>query len=419
VDHNLNVLGNSGSLLIPTGAAKDFFDNIVTGLNIACANGTLGLALNELSPQRFQILRNVAFDNYALDLQNLDNELARERNGQGGIDTSGFAIYDSQLGTQLSQIKSRLQAWTPNLGLGLLGGGEMNAPSEINAKRPEAPLNRWNGFLDGGADLGDLDSNRDVNNSSYTTGRVRGGLDYRVSTTVRVGAVFGYGHTEADLDNEGSKAKIDSYTPGLYAAYADKKGFYVNSLATYTRNDYDTTRRIIIPGVNRTASGSTGGNQFGGDINGGYEFHRKNWTFGPNLGLTYVNLAIDRINENGAGVANLYVNQQSAESLRTRLGGTVRYAAPVGSIVLTPHASAFWQHELLNGSQPITSGFQGLPGGAFTIQTTKLDSDTALLGFGLDAELDKTVTLFVDYQAEAGGSTFFGQSASMGVKIGF
>ncbi len=427
IDNNLTVLNNNGSLAMPSGTVKDFFDNIVTGLNAASNGGSLGAALNQLSPQRFEILHNVAFDNYALDMQNLDDELARERNGKGGIDTSGFAFNDSRLGPQLSQIKSRLLAWSPVSDPGLLsdsgqlvlGGVQMNDPKDMKDMRLEMPLNRWNGFVDGGVDLGDLDGNNDVNHSSYTTGRVRAGIDYRVSTTVRVGALFGYSHTDANLDNEGSTAKVDSYTPGLYVAYADKKGFYANGLVTYTRNEYSTNRNIIIPGVNRTASGSTAGNQFGADIDGGYEFHRKNWTFGPSLGLTYVNLGIDNFNETGAGAANLSVNNQSNDSLRSRIGGTVRYAANIGSIVLTPHASAFWQHEFLNNPALITSAFQGLPGGTFSVQTPRGDSDTALLGFGIDAELNKTVTLFVDYQAEAGGSTFFGQSASAGVKVGF
>jgi autotransporter-associated beta strand protein len=427
IDNNLTLLNNNGSLLIPTGATKDFFDNIVTGLNASCNNGNLGAALNELSPQRFEILRNVAFDNYSLDIQNLDNELARERLGQGGINTSGLVFFDSNLGTQLSQIKSRLSAWSPPSENGLLsvsqqpllGGGEIYANKESLGKKMDPPQNRWNGFVDGGVDLGNLDGNGDVNHSSYTTGRVRAGVDYRLSSTIRAGVLMGYAHTKADLDNEGSKAKIDSYTPGLYAAYADKKGFYVNALGTYTRNDYATTRKIILPGFNQTASGSTGGNQFGGNVDGGYEFHRKNWTFGPNVGLTYVNLGINSIKESGAGAANLNVDNQSAESVRSRIGATVRYAAKVGSVVMTPHASAFWEHEFTNGSMPITSGFQGLPGGNFLVQARPGDRDTALLGFGLDAELDKCVTLFIDYQAAAGDSTFFGQSASAGVKIGF
>ena len=269
------------------GATADFFNNIVTGLNVA-SYGSLGHSLDELSPQRFEILRNIAFDNYALDVQNLDDEFARERSGQGGIDTSGFVFTDSQIGSQLSQVKSRLLAWSPASEPGLLsdsgelvlGGVDMNDPKDMKDMKRQAPLNQWNGFVDGGVDLGELDNNIDTSQSSYTTGRVRAGLDYRVTQNFRVGALFGYSHTNADLDSEGSKAQVNSYTPGIYATYADNSGFYANALFTGTHNDYSTDRKIVIPGVNRTASGSTNGLQFGGDLDGGYEFHKGNWTFG-------------------------------------------------------------------------------------------------------------------------------------------
>jgi autotransporter-associated beta strand protein len=429
VDANITILNGSGALAMPTGAAADFFNNIVTGLAASTySNGGLGEALDQLSPQRFEILRNVAFDNYAFDVQSLDNEFARERDGQGGIDTSGFALNDSALGPQLSQIKGRLLAWSPapeahgllsDSTQTVLGGVEMSDTKEMKDVTPEQTLNKWNGFIDGGVDLADVDSNSDVSHSNYTTGRVRGGADYLIAQNFRVGAFFGYSHTDADLDNEGSKAHISSYTPGVFATYADKKGFYANGIFTYTRNDYSTDRDIIFPGVNRTATGSPSGDQFGGDLDGGYEFHKGNWTFGPSAGLTYVNLGIDSFNESGAGAANLSINSESAESLRSRLGGTVRYDAKIGSLVVTPHASAYWQHEFLDGGNFITSQFEGLPAGSFSVQTTPGDSDNALLDFGIDAEITNNLTLFVDYETEAGGETFFGQAATGGVRLNF
>jgi uncharacterized protein with beta-barrel porin domain len=66
----------------------------------------------------------------------------------------------------------------------------------------------------------------------------------------------------------------------------------------------------------------------------------------------------------------------------------VRYAATIGSVVVTPHASAFWQHEFLNETGYITSQFEGLPGGTFSVQSPRGDKDTALLGFGVDTELN-------------------------------
>jgi outer membrane autotransporter protein len=295
----------------------------------------------------------------------------------------------------------------------------MSDSKEMKEITPEQTLNRWNGFIDGGVDLADVDHNSDVSHSNYTTGRVRGGVDYRIARNFRVGAFFGYSHTDADLDEEGSKAHINSYSPGIFATYADKRGFYANGIFTYTRNDYSTDRDIIFPGVDRTATGAPSGNQYGGDLDGGYEFHQGNWTFGPSAGLTYVNLGINSFSESGAGAADLSINSQSAESLRSRLGGTVRYDAKICSFTVTPHLSAFWQHEFLDGGNFITSQFEGLPAGSFSVETTPGDSDDALLDFGIDAEITNSLTLFVDYESEAGGDTYFGQAATAGVRLDF
>jgi autotransporter-associated beta strand protein len=428
IDTTLTILNNSGALAMPGGTNKDFFDNIITGLNIATYEpGGLASALDQLSAQRLEVLRNVAFDNFAMDVQSLDDEFARERYSRGGIDTSGFAVNDSALGFQLSEVKSRLLAWNPPSPAGLLsdssqaslGGMEMSDTGDTKRMVPQLSLNKWNAFIDGGADFGDLDSNIDGNHSSYTSGRVRIGADYLVSPNFRFGALFGYSHSDVDLDNEGSSATVDTYTPGIFATYADKNGFYANALVTGGLNEYDTDRKIIIPGVDRTARGSASGEQYGGDIDGGYEFHKGAWTFGPSAGLTYLHLGIDDFNETGAGAANLSVNDQSSESLRSRLGGTLRYQGRIGSIILTPHLNAYWQHEFLDGQTYITSQFEGLPGGTFTVQTPEGDNDTALLGLGLDAQITDNVTLFLDYQTEAGGSTFFGQSGTGGVKVAF
>jgi outer membrane autotransporter protein len=142
--------------------------------------------------------------------------------------------------------------------------------------------------------------------------------------------------------------------------------------------------------------------------------------FGPNAGLAYVHLDINSFEETGADSADLAIGDQSTDSLRSRVGGTTRYHARIGSIVLTPHASAFWQHEFLAGSSAINSSFGEVPqAGAFGVNTLAADRDNALVGAGLNVGLNDYLTLFADYDAEAGGATFFGQSATGGVRIAF
>jgi outer membrane autotransporter protein len=45
--------------------------------------------------------------------------------------------------------------------------------------------------------------------------------------------------------------------------------------------------------------------------------------------------------------------------------------------------------------------------------------DSALADIGLDAQLDRTWTVFADYEVQGGQDNYFGQSVQAGVKIAF
>jgi autotransporter-associated beta strand protein len=437
VDSNLVYLNNHGLLAFPSGANKDFFNNVVTGLNVATYHaGALGSVLDELSPQRYEILRNIAFDNYAMDMTTLDDEFARERdNLGGGLNMAGFSLNDHALGSTLSEAKGHMLAWSPAPERGLLsdsatpvlGGVDMSSGKggtdakdmKTMASSYGPPPDLWNTFIDGGADLGDLQNNQDESHTNYTTGRVRAGADYLVAQNVRVGALLAYSHTDADLDNEGSTAEVDSYTPGIFATYADSHGFYGNAVFTGSLNEYTSDRNVAIPGFTRYAHGSTSGEQYGINIDGGKEWTWGGLTFGPSVGLSYVNLQIDNFDESGAFSSNLHVDDWSSESLRSRVGAAARYTGKICGVAITPHVSAYWQHEFLDGNQLITSNFAELPIGSFSVTSPAGDRDTALLDFGVDGQVCRNVGVFLDYTTEAGGSTYFGQSATGGVKVSF
>jgi outer membrane autotransporter protein len=42
-----------------------------------------------------------------------------------------------------------------------------------------------------------------------------------------------------------------------------------------------------------------------------------------------------------------------------------------------------------------------------------------MVDFGLDADIDRNITVFADYEANAGQDNYFGQSIQAGVKVGF
>jgi uncharacterized protein with beta-barrel porin domain len=386
---------------------------IITILEGAPTPAILAQDLNALSPESLGIFRNIAFDNATFFTEDVTNHLANLRDGLTGFDTSGLNVNGPAQSPQESQIKRHLG--DPK---------ELRDPKEMSDSKEMAPVepstnaaaHRWSVWVAGDVVLADLSHNQDIEHENYTTGSVMLGADYRLGAHFTVGVLVGYGHTDSKLDNEGGKATADTYYPGLYASYVDG-GWYANGLAAYNYNSYTEDRHVNLPGLNGFDHGAFQGNEYLADLNGGYEFQSGSWKYGPFAGLQYVHLDLDPFTEDGP--TSLNIQRQDDDSLRSQLGLQARYVTFVGDVALVPHASVAWQHEYLANDRGITSAFTGAGGGSFTVQTEDTGNDSAFIDLGLDATLCQNVTLFLDYQTDAGASHFFAQSVLAGVSLGF
>lgn len=135
-----------------------------------------------------------------------------------------------------------------------------------------------------------------------------------------------------------------------------------------------------------------------------------------------MHLNVGSFQENGP--TSLSIGHQNDDSLRTQLGFEARYSAHVttcyGPLELTPHFQASWQHEYMDNSDGINSQFNtGAGGGSFIVQGQQPERDSAFLDLGLDGQVSKNVTLFIDYQTQAGQNNFSAQSAQGGMRVGF
>ena len=385
-------------------------------------------ALAQLSPQSLQVLRNIAFDNAGFTAANINNHLANLRDGLTGFDTSGFTVNTPGVDPTITQIRSHLLAFDPApFDQGLLSDSSSSLLGGIDMKDTKAmvntqPVDRWSAFISGSVVLANLDNTTsNIGGADYTTGSVMAGVDYRLTDHFTVGALFDYAHTGADLDGNGSKATVDSYSPGVYASYVDK-GWYGNAMLMYGFNSNTEDRQVTIPGIQGVNHGASDGGQVTSNMTGGYEFQRGPFKFGPIASLQYVHLTVGSFQEDGP--TSLSIDRQDADSLRTQLGFEARYttqsSTPLGLMTFTPHFQASWQHEYMDNSDGINSQFNsGAGGGSFVVQGQQPERDSAFLDVGLDAEVTKNVTVFIDYQTQAGQNDFFAQSAQGGVRIGF
>jgi autotransporter-associated beta strand protein len=418
------------------GASSPAFQTLLGALNNLTATGASPAALpgafDQLTPEKFSnFARTTIFNNASFSTQLFDSYLENQRCWEGDflrcrdeIDSSGLTVIDPSVDPGLAQVSSQLLAWNPApLPHGLLsdtsnsvmGGVDMAMPMPMNAPEKERAFNI---FVMGNVILAQDFSQADVPHSDTTTGAVQIGVDYLITPHLKVGALMGFGHTDATLDNIGSKATIDTYTPGVYAAFADK-GWYVNALGSYGFNSLTEDRSVSFGGLNGIAHGAPTGDQIIGDLDGGYDFHVNKLTFGPAAGVQYTHYDIDGFTEDGSDPINLQVNREESDSLRSRLGGHVSYAFKAGKVTLKPHLDAFWQHEFLDQSQGITSQFTSVGAGSFTTRASNPSRDSALIDGGLNADLNGQVSVYLDYVVQAGQSNYFGQSVQAGVRVAF
>jgi uncharacterized protein YhjY with autotransporter beta-barrel domain len=406
-----NLDPNQASVLAynAVGVNNSCFSSLTAAL-IGLGPDEFGAAMDQLSPEKFRVFSTIAFNEGAFQAQDLDDYLAHRRtsagafaSNPGGIDSSGLTVSDPTIDPGLSSLYSQLRATRP-VSARSAPDGDAARPvlyGDPSALAPDArPVNV---FVRGNVTLGEDYGQQDLSHRDSTTGSVEIGADYQVGPHLLVGALFEYGHTEANLDGQGSSATIDSYSPGVYASFA-QDGWYANALASYVRNSYDERRHVAIGSFDETTQGSPVGDQELANLDGGYDFHRGAWTFGPTAGLLYDHLSVGR---------------EDNTSLRSRAGGHVLYTARTGGLLLTPFLDASWEHEFLDGQRGITSSFSDMGLGQFTVITPAAGRESALLTAGLNLDLSETWALFLSYTAQLDPSDYFGQSVLGGIKVGF
>ena len=420
-------------------------------------------ALEELTPESLQYSRDIAFENSTFLVQKMNGVDANLRGGYAGLDTSGISVtspfFNSGLGQSLGSLLASdspsFHDTAPN-GVNYYPGAagspssesitpsstpgspaaesapEWNSSSQVISDSPNPYLAKqdpsspqapgFSEFISGDAILADLNQDHNAPNApsssaNYTAVSATAGVSFRMTSHLAAGVLMDYSHTDATTDSSGSKTSVDSYSPGLYATYFDH-GFYVNGLFSYGINSYSNSRDIGFLG--ETADSHPHGDQYVGDLDFGYDFHPdKNWVVGPTLGLTYTHLDIDSFSETGAPGADLNVDSQSADSLRSRLGGHVVFQTNTGDVLLQPNLTAMWQHEYLDNSSAITSSFGDFSSTPFVTDTAGPNRDSALIGVGLTATLNTSVALYLNYYADIGFEDYFAQSIVGGLKARF
>ena len=315
----------------------------------------------------------------------------------GTTNTQTASAFMSAVGAQMAALH------------GGLGGGThvalAAAPDQACDFACDAPPpSRYGAWISGVGGLGSALGNSNAGTLTYNFGGTAVGIDYAVAPDLRVGIGAGYITGTQWTSGFDGRGTTDAFSGSLYASWTPS-AFYIDGLAGYAYAINRMTRTIAITGLQpRTAQGTTGANQFLGQIEAGYRLALPvpaSAAITPFVRLQGSTTTQNGFTESGADSLDLTVAQQTTNSLRTTIGADL--SAEIRTVDVDFRLG--WEHENADTARPMTASFAGAPGQAFTVFGATPQRDSAVLGLAATTHVADTTELYARYDGEVGGGT--------------
>ena len=266
------------------------------------------------------------------------------------------------------------------------------------------------------------------------------GLDYRLSDRAVVGAIAGFERAEYDFDAEnpgvnfvpaseaGSVESDDAYLT-LFGSWGVGAGGFLEASAGYERHDGTYRRNSVFqestrtqPQVDVRVAGDAVRTVWWASANGGWDFSRGAFSFGPYAGLTSTNSKIDAYTERDSGGSglNMRFSDSETDSLLGHAGLRAGYAFSGAAGVFVPQARIEYQHEFEDEEPSVVSRFALDTSATRYVQSgAGQDEDFFVAGFSLAAILPGGWTCFADYSVLLEHDEFDRERATLGVRFEF
>jgi outer membrane autotransporter protein len=246
-----------------------------------------------------------------------------------------------------------------------------------------------------------------------------GGVEVAVNNNASIGGAVVYSNNDVDFDSPGDAAEFDSWQVGLYGNYGFGN-FYAGGSASYAWHDVSTLRTIQLPVPNAPFTAVAGYDASAwtasGEVGGIWRLGRVNVQ--PSAGLAYSTADTDGFTETGdSGAYELIVGETDADSFAGILALRASGLWTMGQTRVVPDIKVGWRHEFNEDRQSFTAIFVGDPTETpFTIVSSEVQQDAALLSAGLTFGLTNNLEIFTDvnglYSSDASST-----NASGGVRL--
>lgn len=262
------------------------------------------------------------------------------------------------------------------------------------------------------------------------------GFDYRLSARSVIGALLAAERSDADFDAETTTATFtappdagsidaDSTALTLYATFMPTDRAFVDASLGFSGTDYQFSRNSVFQDSAENVSrnvrtrGDTSGDQYWLSVNGGIEFARGSWTYGPNLGVSFNRSSVDAYTEadlSGTGL-NMRVGKSERDSLPAHLGFRAGAALSTAGAVVLPQFRIELEHEFEDEGESVSTSFAlDAANTALRLAGDDRDSDAVNVGLGIAAILPNGWVPFLDAELLVGDDNRDRVRAVLGVR---
>lgn len=232
--------------------------------------------------------------------------------------------------------------------------------------------------------FGNVGRQDDVDNMSGYKAKAFGlvlAYEIPLNKETRIGLGGAYANTKIDDNNSNGETNIDSYQLTGYISHAPGPWF-IKGAVTAGIDRYDSSRSIVFPGVNRTASADYKGHQYSAVVSAGHHFFFNQTTITPLAALQASRIHVGGYSETGANDINLRVNSQDYDVVQSSLGVKAEHHIQAGNGNFYPEVHFKWLHDFTSTTMEQTAAFSG--GGAqFKVRGIDQDRDLFNVGAGI------------------------------------
>lgn len=195
----------------------------------------------------------------------------------------------------------------------------------------------------------------------------------------RLGLAFGYLRTDSDQnDGKMEKSNVDSFIASLYSNVKPYADWMFNFILGFAHHRFDNSRKLApgVPGASSTkATGKFDGNEFFGQIVGGYQVKSGCFVATPSVYFDYSTFKTQSFQEKGDNNLDARLMRvHDRRNSRLRLGGQVQFSYATmltGGSTFVPQLTVRLVHDFNSKKQQVLANFNGNNSAFPTINAAK------------------------------------------------